>query len=275
MIRTILREYVPASWFHPVGIRKVLHRLEPLLPDVSGKLFLTFTLARDTCGGDPEAAFEYARKRLRKVFYRLRQGVEHQGKSYAINAPYCVKVEFHEDGWAHFHVIFLTRRFLPGPLLNELWALGRCNVERIKSQTEFRYLLKYVCKGFSLPEWILRRRRLRVFQSSHGFLKKTAGESAPESVEEPAPEKPRTSKLRFAGNIGERLSRWARLGQVVAGEIGTKSARYSQLVLRGNFQEILGQLVLPVAREGRYLGNGQILIREPEDLSIWLADYYE
>jgi len=275
MIRTILREYVPASWFHPVGIRKVLRRLEPLLPDVSGKLFLTFTLARETCNGDPEAAFEHARKRLRKVFYRLRQGVEHQGRTYAINAPYCVKVEFHEDGWAHFHVIFLTSRFLPGQLLNDLWALGRCNVERIKSQGEFRYLLKYVCKGFALPEWILRRRRLRVFQSTHGFLKKPADEPAPEAEEEIAPETPRTSKRRFAGNIGERLSRWARMGQVIAGEIGTKTARYSQFVLRGNFQEILGQLVLPVAREGRYLGNGQVLIREPGDLSIWLADYYE
>jgi hypothetical protein len=276
MIRTILREYIPASWFHPVGIRKVLRRLEPLLPDVSGRLFLTFTLARETCGGDPEAAFEYARKRLRKVFYRLRQGVEYQGRTYAINAPYCVKVEFHEDGWAHFHVIFLTRRFLPGALLNELWGLGRCNVERIKSQGEFRYLLKYVCKGYALPEWILKRRRLRVFQSSHGFLKKPEGEHAPEAEEkEEADEKPRSSKRRFAGNIGERLSRWARLGQVVAGEIGTKTARYSQLVLRGTFQELLGQLVLPVAREGRYLGNGQILITEPEDLSIWLTNEYD
>jgi len=98
MMRTILREYIPASWFHPLGIKKVLRRLEPLLPDVSGKLFLTFTLARETCGGDPEAAFELARAKLRRVFYRLRNGVEWDGKRYAIDAPYCVKVEFHQDG---------------------------------------------------------------------------------------------------------------------------------------------------------------------------------
>jgi hypothetical protein len=146
MIRTILREYIPASWFHPIGIKKVLRRLEPLLPDVHGKLFLTFTLARETCCGDPEAAFEHARARLRKVFFKLRHGVEWNGKTYNIDAPYCVKVEFHEDGWAHFHVVFLTSRYLPGTLLNELWGLGRCNVQRIKAQGEFRYLLKYVCK---------------------------------------------------------------------------------------------------------------------------------
>ena len=264
----ILREYIPASWFHPVGIKKVLRRLEALLPDVSGKLFLTFTLARETKGGDPEAAFEHARKRLRKVFYRLRQGVEWEGKRYAINTPYCVKVEFHEDGWAHFHVIFLTHRFLPGQLLNDLWGLGRCNVQRIKGEREFRYLLKYVCKGCDLPEWILKRRRLRVFQSSHGFLKKPEAATPAEGEAAPAPRPAR--KRRFAGNIGERLSRWAHTGQVVAGVIGTKTARYSQLLLRDNFQTLLGQLVLPVARDGRYLGNGQIVINDPSDTYAWI-----
>ena len=39
-----IKEFVPASWFHPVGIYKVLARIWDRLPDVSGKLFLTFTL---------------------------------------------------------------------------------------------------------------------------------------------------------------------------------------------------------------------------------------
>lgn len=120
--RTI-KEYVPASWFHPLGIYKVLARLWDRLPDVGGKLFLTLTLDPKLFGSE-ESAFEYSRQRLRKVFFKLRHGVEHEGKTYTIDAPYCVKVEFHESGWVHYHVIFLTRRYLPKELLAELWGYG-------------------------------------------------------------------------------------------------------------------------------------------------------
>ena len=141
----ILRPYNPASWFHPVGIRKVLAKLEPRLPDVTGMLFLTFTF-NPALFADPSLAFETGRDRLRRVFFKLRHGVEWKGKTYLIDAPYCVKVEFHANGWAHFHAVFLTRRYVPGDLLNALWELGRTNVGRIRNKT-FRYLLKYVTKG--------------------------------------------------------------------------------------------------------------------------------
>ena len=267
MIRAVLREYVPASWFHPRGIKKVLRRLTPRLPDVSGKLFLTFTLARETCGGDPETAFEYARAKLRRVFYRLRNGVEWEGKRYEIDAPYCVKIEFHRDGWAHFHVIFLTNRFLPCELLNSLWGLGRCNVQRISSR-DFHYLLKYVCKGFELPEWILRRGRLRVFQSSHGFLKEKAEAKEPEAVEAEGSDKP-AHKRHEAGNIGERLERWEKLGLL---ESGSEGARHFCCVpLRENFRTMLVQMVLHLAVEDRYLGEERVLITCGEDLLEWTA----
>ena len=32
-----IKEFIPASWFHPVGIFKVLARFWDRLPDVSGK----------------------------------------------------------------------------------------------------------------------------------------------------------------------------------------------------------------------------------------------
>ncbi len=114
-----IKEFIPASWFHPVGIFKVLIRFWNQLPDVNGKLFLTFTLDPKNYASE-EAAFEDSRDWLRKVFYQLRQGVKHKGKIYTIDAPYCIKVEFHESGWVHYHAIFLTRRFLPKELLAAL-----------------------------------------------------------------------------------------------------------------------------------------------------------
>jgi hypothetical protein len=114
-----IKEFIPASWFHPVGIFKVLARFWDRLPDVGGKLFLTFTLDPKNYA-DEETAFEDSRNWLRKVFYQLRQGIEHEGKIYVIDAPYCIKVEFHESGWVHYHAVFLTHRFLPKELLAEL-----------------------------------------------------------------------------------------------------------------------------------------------------------
>src|ERR1035437_1056043 len=176
-----IKEFIPASWFHPVGIFKVLARFWDRLPDVSGKLFLTFTLDPKNYANE-ETAFEDSRDWLRKLFYQLRQGVEHEGKTYVIDAPYCIKVEFHESGWVHFHAIFLTRRFLPKELLAELWDRGGVTVQRITTP-DFHYLLKYVTKAADLPEWVRKRKRLRVFQTTKGFLK-------------PLPPKPKTISLK-------------------------------------------------------------------------------
>jgi hypothetical protein len=155
-----IKEYIPTSWFHPVGVYKVLARLWDRLPDVGGKLFLTFTLDPKNYA-DEETAFKESREWLRKVFFQLRHGVEHEGKTYTIDAPYCIKVEFHESGWVHFHAIFLTRRFLPKELLAELWGLGWVKVQRITNQ-DFHYLLKYVTKAADLPEWGERSRGRRL-----------------------------------------------------------------------------------------------------------------
>jgi hypothetical protein len=75
----ILSEYVPPSWFHPKGIFKVVSRLWDRLPDIEGSLFLTFTLDPSNFEG-PADGFHVARKRIRKLFYKLRKGVTWEGK---------------------------------------------------------------------------------------------------------------------------------------------------------------------------------------------------
>jgi hypothetical protein len=254
----VLRPYHPASWFDPVGIRKVLRKILPRLPDVSAKLFLTFTIDPKLFA-NPSVAYEMARDRLRRIFFKLRRGVEWKGKRYVIDASYCVKLEFHKNGCAHFHVIFLTRRFLPAELLTELWGYGRPHVCRISNE-KFHYLLKYVTKGGDLPEWVKGRTRLRVFQSSRGFYR-TPSESKPPATS--------TRRKRRVTVIGERLARWSKTALLQQGET------VRQILLGAPFADLLADLILPIAKERRYLGNGHIIINDIGDLIPWIKNPLE
>lgn len=250
-----IKEFVPVSWFHPVGIYKVLARLWDRLPDVSGKLFLTFTLDPKNYANE-EVAFEDSRDWLRKVFFQLRHGVEHEGKSYTIDAPYCIKVEFHESGWVHYHAIFLTRRFLPKELLAELWGLGWVKVQRITNQ-DFHYVLKYVTKAADLPAWVTQRKRLRVFQSTKGFLKPSR-EPKPVKKTEPSEKQHRASYT-----MDERFWRWACSGVI------RQNGLARTVKFRMPYREIFDHLVLSAALDGRYKGSGEIIVPE-EGITLWL-----
>jgi hypothetical protein len=255
-----LKEFVPASWFHPVGIYKVLARIRNRLPDVGGKLFLTFTLDPKLYANE-EAAFEDSRNWLRKVFFQLRHGVEHEGKIYTIDAPYCIKVEFHESGWVHYHVIFLTRRFLPKELLAELWGLGWVKVQRI-TNANFHYLLKYVTKPDDLPEWVKKRKRLRVFQSTKGFLKPSLEPKHSLKSDWDA-FKPKQHRASYT--MGERFLRWARMG------VSRLNGMAHTVLFRVPYRDIFDHLVLSAALDGRYKGSGEIIVPRKEGIALWLT----
>ena len=249
-----IKEFIPASWFHPVGIFKVLERFWDRLPDVSGKLFLTFTLDPKNYA-DEETAFEDSRDWLRKLFFQLRHGVEHEGKTYVIDAPYCIKVEFHESGWVHYHAIFLTRRFLPKELLAALWDRGWVKVQRITTE-DFHYLLKYVTKPADLPAWVLKRKRLRVFQTTKGFLKPLPPEPKTISLKEP--------RKRASYTMDERFWRWACMAVI------RQNGQARTFKFRMPYREIFDQLVLSAALAGRYKGSGEIIIDRKEVLKPWI-----
>jgi hypothetical protein len=249
-----IKEFIPASWFHPVGIYKVLARFWDRLPDVGGKLFLTFTLDPKNYT-EEETAFEDSRAFLRKLFYQLRHGIEHEDKTYIIDAPYCIKVEFHESGWVHYHVIFLTRRFLPKELLAALWDRGWVTVQRIKNE-DFRYLLKYVTKPDELPAWVLKRKRLRVFQTTKGFLKPLPLKAQAISLKEP--------HKRSSFTMEERFERWSR-SAVIRRNGKARTVRFQM-----PYRELFDHLVLAAALEGRYKGSGEIIINRKEVLNSWI-----
>jgi hypothetical protein len=253
----VLRPFNPISWFHPRGIHRVLARLMPRLPDVGGCLFLTFTI-NPLLFAEPAAAFEHSRQQLRRVFYRLRKGEKWNGKIHRIDAAYCVKVEFHGNEWAHFHVVFRTHRFLPSGLLNELWGLGRTDVRRITNE-RFHYLLKYVTKGGGeLPDWVRDRKRLRVFQASRGFY--VAGPTA----NEPAGIPRGHTKRRESDSLGERVERYRRTAVFQSGK------QFSQVKLSAPFEELHAAQIYPAAVDGRYLGGGHYNINDIEELEIWI-----
>lgn len=254
---SVLRPFNPISWFHPRGIHRVLARLTPRLPDVTRRLFLTFTI-NPHLFGDPSAAFEHSRQQLRRIFYRLRRGVKWEGKTFQIDSPYCVKVEFHGNEWAHFHVIFLTRRFLPALLLDHLWGLGRTNVARITND-RFHYLLKYVTKGGGdLPQWVRNRGRLRVFQSSRGFLTGVAKPASPESTVGPQRER------RSGETLGERIDRHNRTALLET------DGKFSHVSLGAPFADVHAKEILPAALDGRYLGHGHYQINDMNQLETWI-----
>jgi hypothetical protein len=264
----ILSRYCAASWHHPQGIHKVLRRLVPRLPDVAGALFVTLTHDRTQFAG-PGSAFDNGRPHIRKVMDRLRKGIEWEGKRYQIDAPYCVKLEFHDDeeGWPHYHLIILTRRFVPVELLHELWGLGLCHVRRIKND-DFHYLLKYVTKRGEYPPWAMTRHRLRIFQPSHGFMKPLAKrKEAPKVVvPDPDPAVETYTRKRASFTIGERLHRWARMALL------NQDGHFRTLTLALPFQELFDVLILSIAEFKRYLGNGFIKIDDRKQLIPWIKN---
>ncbi len=259
----ILSRFCPASWHHPQGIHKIFRRLQPRLPEVSGSLFVTLTHDRTQFAG-PAAAYNAGRPHIRKVMHSLRKGIRWGGKFYQITDPYCVKLEFHndEDGWPHYHLIILTRRFLPVELLYEIWGYGRCNVRRI-SNDDFHYLLKYVAKSGEYPAWVRTRQRLRVFQPSHGFMKPMINpKQAPQQCAEDA-EVTALKPKRASFTIGERLHHWARMALL------KYDGKFRTLIMALPFQELFDVLILSIAEAKRYLGNGFIKINHRKQLIPW------
>ena len=161
-----LRHYTPETWFTPEGARLKAWRLQRAgMPDMTNWRFVTLTVASRTISA--EEAYQRGKDRIRRFLARFRAAIGH-------NFLWCWKLEFHDDGYAHWHLLIEYKKRIPEqmlPRLEEWWGLGRINVKRVKQHDLF-YVFKYVAKGLEdLPPWIANHRgRLRVFQTSQGFF---------------------------------------------------------------------------------------------------------
>lgn len=155
----------PANWITQQGVWKIQRDLEPRMPDIKRARFITLTLDPEKFDYDPEEGYEKGKRHLREFLYQLDKYLGRPQRT-----PYCWKLEFTRSGWPHWHIIFLYKKSIPAQVLNTLWGRGRTNIEMIRDES-FSYLFKYVSKtADDIPPFIMKRKQVRFFQSSKGFL---------------------------------------------------------------------------------------------------------
>jgi len=163
-----LHAYASESWFTSEGARMKLIRLRKAgLPSFKNWRFVTLTVPNRN--GSPYEAYLRGKDRLRRFLARFRKAI-------GVSFRWCWKLEFHDDGFAHWHLLIEYTKRIPEQVLSEVeawWSLGRINVRRVKRPDIF-YVFKYVAKSIEdVPEWVAHHRgRLRVFQASRGFYTK-------------------------------------------------------------------------------------------------------
>ena len=161
-----LCEYYRETWFTQEGARlKYLKLRARGIPDLTDWRFITLTIARRDI--TPVQAFALGKERLR-VFTRWWRDVLGE------KVLWCWKLELHEDGYPHWHMLVEYRNRIPQDFfesVQDAWGLGRINVERVKGH-EMHYVFKYVTKGMTeVPSWILDfKKRIRCFQAASGFF---------------------------------------------------------------------------------------------------------
>ena len=250
-----LRHYTPESWFTAEGARLKARRLQRAgLPDMTNWRFVTLTVASRTIS--PEQAYQLGKARLRRFLARFRQAIGHEFK-------WCWKLEFHEDGYAHWHLLIeYTKRFPEDMLqvLEKWWGLGRINVKRVLQRDLF-YVFKYVAKGLEdLPAWVENfQGRLRVFQGSKGFFLYAQHREAKK-------QEPRSCLLPLT--LGQRLE-WDSRKALLVEETPRGAARVSIVKLRMKFSELyLARIHQSVTKRQQLVGLGTVPISTSQCLEI-------
>lgn len=199
----------PANFITPIGAYKKRKEIESKgLQSFKNARFITLTLDRHIFG-DPETGYEFGKRHLRQFMYELRKslGVTED------QCPHAWKLEFHSDGWPHWHIIFLYRKRLPFSLVDAAWRQGRTETQRV-TKSDLDYMFKYVTKGGELlPHYILEKKQVRFWQTSkHFHTQRTTAKvkASPRQSDAIATANTQKSKIRKESTLGERLRRWLR-----------------------------------------------------------------
>jgi hypothetical protein len=250
-----LRHYTPETWFTAEGARLKAWRLQRAgLPDMTNWRFVTLTVANRAISG--KEAYELGKDRLRRFLARLRVALGYEFK-------WCWKLEFHQDGYAHWHLLIEYKKPIPEDMLPEWekwWGLGRVNVKRVRARELF-YVFKYVAKGLEdLPKWVENHEgRLRVFQSSKGFFRRA-------QRREVKKQEPRSCLLPLT--LGQKMEWDARKALIV--ETTSRGAVQVTIVkLRMKFSELyMARIHQSIAKRQPLVGFGVVPISTSQGIEI-------
>lgn len=152
-----VRRYSKASWLTSEGVARKVKKLEAKgIPCMKNWRFITLSLRRQQDEQDPSLPwFEDPLEGYLVGLEHMRRFLEacRVAKLWRKGTPWSWKLEFHEDGFPHWHVpvghkFKFTHRQLAK--IRQLWGLGRTNVKRIKDSA-FGYSFKYAFKPALRP----------------------------------------------------------------------------------------------------------------------------
>lgn len=155
------RDYRPPNWFSHAGVRKKRRLIELRgLPRFHQWRFITLTFRRADLelSNDEEnfeldqqaeewgplAAYLEGKDHMRRFLYACRQN-----GLWSEDAAWAWKMEFHQDGWVHWHLLVeRTAKMTVAEMatLTRLWGFGRVRVDMVR-QDDFLYSFKYAFKA--------------------------------------------------------------------------------------------------------------------------------
>ena len=180
--------YIPANWYSPEGAFKKLNLLKKKgLPNFHNWRFITLTIDQLKFK-DSESAYHHIKKNFRYFIRSLKNYLE------VDHLRWISKLEFQENGYAHWHMLVDYRKPIDVSVLCDIWGYGLVHIARNKEK-EMPYTFKYITKQVDgLPVWFLALSRPRVLQTSGIFPKAKNKPSTKESKNK----KPKTT-------LGDRL----------------------------------------------------------------------
>lgn len=232
------------------------------IPCVKNWRFITLTTNHYA---PPEVEYLEGKEQLR----RFTSALFHM---FGYKARWCWKMEFHEDGYAHWHMIFDYQKKLTYDQMQDIsdaWGLGRVNVKRAYDTL---YLFKYALKGQDPPEWFceyymvpqdkarpVTMSGVRFFQASMGENRFYTGKPTPPPTVQEA------MFCRVPETVSDAMERRKNCVQVVATD---SSGQYlkSKLLAVGDISKFRGEIA------DALLTGDAVLVRRGFLLSPYLLE---
>lgn len=245
-----VERYVKPDWFSREGVALKRAALERKgIPDMKNWRFFTLTLDPSRFDSETEG-YLAGKDRMRRFLAELKNllGVG--------NVPWCWKMEFHANGWVHWHLCFCYKRKLTEGqmrVITSIWGLGMVNCKRIVNGT-LDYLFKYVSKAVfvrdegqghdspPVPEWFLDYlvvpaegkkaatfSRARFWQASEGFYT-----NPPEGLVKPSQKK--SSLIPYT--LREMIGIWSKTFVLKALDESTNEVTSCTMASRFTWSEI-------------------------------------